>query len=57
MVAIQKGPPQSRLHFENKLVALTLILSEHAAAKGDPNLAAHLKQMTAEIISDPRLTQ
>ncbi len=59
MAAIQKGPgpPSSRLHFENKLVTLTLTLSEHAAAKGDPNLAAHLKEMTAEIISDPRLTE
>lgn len=59
MAIIQKGPgpPQSRLHFEDKLVTLTLTLSEHAAAKGDPNLSAHLKQMTAEIISDPRLTQ
>ena len=57
MTAIQKGPPQSRLHFENKLVTLTLTLSEHAAAKGDPNLAAHLKEMTAEIIADPRLTE
>lgn len=59
MALIQKGPgpPQSQQHFENKLVTLTLTLSEHAAAKGDPNLSAHLKQMTAEIISDPRLTQ
>lgn len=51
------GSEQSQQHFANKLVALTLTLSEHAAAKADPNLAAHLKQMTAEIISDPRLTE
>ncbi len=59
MKVIRQGPVggESQQRFENKLVALTLILAEHAEAKGDPNLAAHLKQMTAEIISDPRLTE
>jgi hypothetical protein len=59
MAIIQKGPgpPQSQQHFENRLVALTLSLSEHAASQGDPNLAAHLREMTAEVIHDPRLTE
>lgn len=59
MKVIRQGPiaGESQQRFENKLVTLTLTLAEHAEAKGDPNLAAHLKQMTAEIISDPRLTQ
>ncbi|WP_395741275.1 hypothetical protein [Prosthecobacter sp.] len=59
MKAIANSPASatSRQHFENRLVTLTLALSEHAAAQGDPNLAAHLKQMTAEVIADPRLTK
>ncbi len=59
MIAITQRPgsERSQQHFANKLVILTLILSEHAATKGDANLAAHLKQLTAEIIPDPRLTE
>lgn len=59
MKTLQQGPipAQSQQHFENKLVTLTLLLSEHAAGQGDANLAAHLKEMTAEVTSDPRLTQ
>ncbi|WP_395742664.1 hypothetical protein [Prosthecobacter sp.] len=59
MAVIRQHPDsgQSQQHFENRLVTLTLALSEYAAAQSDPNLASHLKEMTAEIIADPRLTQ
>jgi hypothetical protein len=34
-----------------------MTLSDYAVKKGNTDLAARLKQMTAEVISDPRLAK
>jgi hypothetical protein len=57
MIRARPGSEQSIKSFEEKLVTLTMTLSDYAVKKGNTDLAARLKQMTAEVISDPRLAK
>jgi hypothetical protein len=57
MIRARPGSEQSIKSFEEKLVTLTVTLSDHAMKNGNTDLAAKLKQMTAEVISDPRLAK
>ena len=57
MIRTRPGSEQSVKSFEEKLVTLTVTLSDHAMKNGNTDLAAKLKQMTAEVISDPRLAK
>ncbi len=57
MIRARPGSERSVKSFEERLVTLTITLSDHAVKNGDTDLAAKLKQMTAEVISDPRLAK
>jgi len=54
---IRKGPrgEGAVIPFKNRLIDLTLTLAKIATDKGDPALAAELKEMTNKVAPDPRL--
>ena len=56
-IGSRPGSERSIKSFEDNLVTLTLSLSDFSAKKGDAETSSKLKQMTAQIISDPRLTK
>jgi hypothetical protein len=57
MIGARPGSEQSVKSFEEKLITMTITLSDYAMKKGNTDLATKLKQMTAEVIADPRLTK
>ncbi len=57
MIGARPGSERSVKSFEEKLITMTITLSDYAVKKGHADLAAKLKQMTAEVIADPRLAK
>ena len=55
MISARPGSERSVKDFEEKLVAMTNSLSDYAMKNGKADLAAKLKQMTAEVVPDPML--
>jgi len=55
VVGARPGSEQSVKSFEEKLITMTIPLSDYAAKKSNADLAAKLRQMTAEVIPDSRL--
>lgn len=55
MIGARPGSERTVKVFKEQLVAMTISLSDYAMKNGKPDMAAKLKQMTAEVISDPRL--